>query len=63
MTVAAKYGKICRMKLCGRRGQTMVEYVLVFGALVVVVGALAFLLSATRSAVVRTEGLVSSEYP
>lgn len=41
----------------------MVEYILVFSALMVVIGALGYLLSATRRSVVRTEGLVSSDYP
>ena len=41
----------------------MVEYVLTFAALLVVLGALAYLLSATRRSVVRTESLVSSDYP
>lgn len=51
------------MKLIGRKGQTMVEYVLTFSALLVVVGALGYLLKATRHSVVRTERLVSSDYP
>ncbi len=41
----------------------MVEYVLTFAALLVVLGALGYLLSATRRSVVRTESLVSSDYP
>ncbi|MGN0876082.1 MAG: hypothetical protein ACI4TC_02315 [Kiritimatiellia bacterium] len=51
------------MKHNARRGQTMVEYVLTFAALLVVLGALGYLLSATRRSVVRTESLVSSDYP
>ena len=43
------------MKLIGRKGQTMVEYVLTFSALLVVVGALGYLLKSTRHSVVRTE--------
>ena len=51
------------MKLRGRKGQTLVEYVLVFSALLAVVGSLTYLLGATRRAVVRTESLVGSDYP
>lgn len=51
------------MKFRGRRGQTLVEYVLVFSALLVVVGSLTYLLVATKRAVVRTENLVGSDYP
>jgi uncharacterized protein (UPF0333 family) len=51
------------MKVKTRRGQTVLEYVLSFSALLVVIGSLGYLLRATRSAVVRTERLVSSEYP
>lgn len=46
-----------------RRGQTMLEYVLAFLALMAVVAALGYLLKATRGSVVRTERLVSSDYP
>jgi len=41
----------------------MVEYVLVFTALVVVVAALGSLVVASRRAVARTERLVTSDYP
>ena len=41
----------------------MVEYILVFSALLVVVGALGYLVSATRRSVVRTESLVTQDYP
>lgn len=41
----------------------MVEYLVVFCALLAVVGALGFLLRAARRAVVRTESLVTSDYP
>ena len=51
------------MRLRGRPGQTMVEYILTFLALMAVVGALGYLLTATRHSVVRTERLVSSDYP
>lgn len=59
-------GRLCynvRMKAIGRRGQTMVEYVLTFCALLAAVGALGLLLHSTKRAVVRTERLVSSDYP
>jgi uncharacterized protein (UPF0333 family) len=51
------------MKSRARRGQAMLEYVLAFCALLVVVGAMTYLLSAARKSVVRTESLVSSDYP
>ncbi len=41
----------------------MLEYVLTFSALLVAVGALGYLVHATRHAVVRTERMVSSDYP
>ena len=41
----------------------MVEYVLIFTALLVVIGSLTYLLGATKRAVVRTARLVGSEYP
>lgn len=41
----------------------MIEYVLTFSALLVVIGSLGYLLRVTKSSVVRTERLVSSEYP
>ena len=41
----------------------MVEYILAFTALLVAVSALAYLLKAVRGSVVRTEGLISSDYP
>ena len=41
----------------------MLEYILVFSALLLVLGAVSYLLSATRRSVVRTERLVSSDYP
>ena len=41
----------------------MVEYVLAVCALLVVVVAMGWLLSAARHNVVRTEALVSSDYP
>ncbi len=51
------------MKMKARRGQTALEYVLTFSALILAVSAFAYLLKATKSAVVRTERHVSSEYP
>lgn len=46
-----------------RKGQAMVEYMLAFGALLVVVAAFWRLVGATRHNVVRTESFVSSDYP
>lgn len=46
-----------------RPGQTLVEYILVFSALLVIVGSLVVFLKSTRGAVVRTERLVGSDYP
>jgi hypothetical protein len=46
-----------------RKGQTMVEYVLAFCALVVIVTALGRLLVSTKRSVARTETLVASDYP
>ena len=51
------------MKLRHRRGQTILEYVLTFSALLVAIGALGYLVRSTRTTVVRTERLVGSEYP
>lgn len=51
------------MKMKARRGQTALEYVITFSIFVLAVGALAYLLRATKSSVVRTERHVSSEYP
>ena len=51
------------MKVSGRGGQTMVEYVLTVCALLVVCGAMGYLVRASRHAVVRTERLVQSDYP
>ena len=46
-----------------RAGQAAVEYVLALCALIGVIGALWCLVSAARENVVRTESLVSSDYP
>ena len=46
-----------------RSGQAMLEYVLALCALLAVVGAMWYLVSAARGSVVRTESLVSSDYP
>ncbi len=46
-----------------RKGQSLLEYVLVLASLVVVVSILGFLVAGARSYGVRTESLVSSEYP
>lgn len=51
------------MKTIARRGQTALEYVLTLSILILAVGALGYLLRATKSSVVRTERHVSSEYP
>ena len=51
------------MRLKFREGQTMLEYVLTFAALLVAIGALGYLVRSTKSSVVRTERLVGSEYP
>lgn len=56
-------GIIQNMRLKFREGQTMLEYVLTFTALLVAIGALGYLIRATKSSVVRTERLVGSEYP
>lgn len=45
------------------KGQTMVEYVLMFCALLAVVGALCHFLRATRHSVDRAERLAGSDYP
>ncbi len=46
-----------------RGGQAMLEYVLALCALLAVVGAMWYLVSASRKSVDRTESLVSSDYP
>ncbi|MBQ6140259.1 MAG: hypothetical protein IJI54_03150 [Kiritimatiellae bacterium] len=51
------------MKCASRRGQTMVEYVLTFCALLVALGAIGYFMRATRHSVVRSERLVASDYP
>ena len=51
------------MRIRGKKGQTAVEYVLALCALLAVVGAMWYLVSATKKSVVRTESLVSSDYP
>ena len=51
------------MRIRGRSGQTVVEYVLALCALLAVVGAMWYLVSASKKSVVRTENLVSSDYP
>ena len=52
-------GKRRRMK----RGQAMLEYVLAFAGILVVAAVMWCLVSAVRKQSVRTENLVSSEYP
>ena len=51
------------MGLRARAGQAALEYVLALCALLVVVGAMWYLVVAARKSVVRTESLVSSDYP
>lgn len=51
------------MESCWRRGQAAVEYVLALGALLAVIGAMGYLVTAAKASVVRTENLVSSDYP
>lgn len=46
-----------------RRGQAALEYVLVLGALLVVVVMTTHLIHATKKASARTVSLVSSDYP
>ena len=60
---AVDCGIILLMRLKHRAGQTMLEYVLTFSALLVAIGALGYLVRSTKSSVVRTERLVGSEYP
>ena len=47
----------------GRSGQAMLEYVLVFAALIVVVFALTCFVRAARAESKRTAELVTSDYP
>lgn len=51
------------MKVHLRRGQAALEYVLAFCALALVVGVLWHLVGAAKWSVIRTEALVSSDYP
>ena len=51
------------MRIRGRKGQTAVEYVLALCALLAVVGAMWYIVSASQKSVVRTENIVSSDYP
>jgi len=46
-----------------KRGQTMVEYVIVLTALLGAIAALTCLVAGARKSVERTETLVSSDYP
>ncbi len=46
-----------------RRGQAMLEYVLTFAALLIVVGAMGWVVVAAQRASERTANLVSSDYP
>ena len=51
------------MRIRGKKGQAAAEYVLALCALLAVVGAMWYLVSASKKSVVRTESLVSSDYP
>ena len=51
------------MKSRSRRGQTAVEYLIAFCALLVAAAALTHVLRATRGCVARTEKLVGADYP
>ena len=51
------------MRIRGRKGQAAVESVLALCALLAVVGAMWYLVVASKKSVVRTENLVSSDYP
>ena len=51
------------VKVRYRKGQTMLEYVLCFLALLVVFAAVGLLAGATKRSVHRTENLISSDYP
>ena len=44
-------------------GQTALEYVLAFSALLAVVFIMGYLVTAAKNSVYRTESLVSSDYP
>ncbi|MBR1920757.1 MAG: hypothetical protein IJ829_01995 [Kiritimatiellae bacterium] len=46
-----------------RVGQTAVEYVLALCAMLAIVGAMGYLVTAARRSAVRTESLVRSDYP
>lgn len=46
-----------------RSGQAMLEYVLVFAALIAVVWALGYFVDATRNSAKQTAKLVTSDYP
>ena len=47
----------------GRSGQATLEYVLVFVALIAIVWALGYFVSAARRNARQTAGLVTSDYP
>ena len=51
------------MRIRGKKGQAAAEYVLALCALLAVVGAMWYLVAASQKSVVRTENLVSSDYP
>jgi len=51
------------MWIRGRSGQAALEYVLALCALLVVVAAMGYFVEAARKSAVRTQALVSSDYP
>ena len=51
------------MRIRSRSGQAAVEYVLALCAMLAVIGAMWYLVVAAKKSVVRTENLVSSDYP
>lgn len=51
------------MEVRFRRGQSLLEYVLAFSSLLVVIAILSGLVIVTRTYAVRTQKLVSGDYP
>jgi hypothetical protein len=63
LDITAQFCYTVAMRIRSRSGQTMVEYVLALCALLAVIGAMWYLVSAARESVYRTEDLVGSDYP
>ena len=61
--VSRKCGIIDCMRTCGRKGQTMVEYVLAVAALLVVATVMGFLVTAAQKSAHRSEALVGADCP